>query len=93
MAARRKKAPVQPGKQCSRTLENGKRCPEQGSTYVTSGWFCDAHIPAGDPSCTHSLGSERCAYCGGRIGEPNGGIDPEFGIALTINDIEGEVPQ
>lgn len=82
-----KQADVPAGLQCSHSLAPKKRCPQKGSVYAMSGWWCSAHIPAGDPSCTHSLStSGRCSYCGADVTKTNGGIDPAFGVALTLEE-------
>lgn len=66
MAARRTKAAPVAGKRCARMLGPKKQCPEGGEIYAMASWFCPAHEPKGDEACGHSLGNERCAYCGAR---------------------------
>jgi hypothetical protein len=65
MPGRRRKGTAPPtGTECSRRTDKVK-CHNPGAVYACSAWHCRAHEPKLDPTCTHSLGDERCAYCGG----------------------------
>jgi hypothetical protein len=46
---------------CSR-----RGCSNRAKHYAMGAWVCDLHDPKGDPACTHSLGLDRCAWCGAR---------------------------
>jgi hypothetical protein len=46
-----------------------KECRNEASEYALSAWYCPKHDPKGDPACTHSLGGDRCSYCGSPISQ------------------------
>lgn len=88
---KRRKAPPRPviERQCARTIAGSKkRCTMSGTVYALSAWWCAAHQPLGSPNCGHDLGTDRCAWCGAPLmsAKDNGGIDPEFGVALSLED-------
>lgn len=40
------------------------------ATVYRNAWYCAAHLPEGDPACSHSLGREWCSYCGAALTSP-----------------------
>lgn len=60
---------VVPGAKVPCVRNKDLKCTAEATEYAMNAWYCRVHDPKGDPACTHSLGSPRCAYCGARPSE------------------------